>query len=124
MHPIHARTCERVFKDLGTPCRPASTYCKVRPILSNTSAYACMDSLHPECTEDKRLRCSASSRGTIGLGPESGRPLSRQMPDRFQAEIDRIAMEHGLAGTDDYLNQWHWTAKLERPAIPPRFWTR
>jgi Virulence factor len=37
------------------------------------------------------------------------------MPDRFQAEIDRIVMEHGLAGTDDYLNQWHWTAKLDRP---------
>ncbi len=50
--------------------------------------------------------------------PESGRPLSRQMPDRFQAEIDRIAMEQGLAGTDDYLNQWHWTAKLERPGDP------
>ena len=50
--------------------------------------------------------------------PESGRPLSRQMPDRFQAEIDRIAMEQGLAGTDDYLNQWHWTAKLERPGNP------
>jgi hypothetical protein len=45
------------------------------------------------------------------------------MPDRFQAEIDRIAMEQGLAGTDDYLNQWHWTGKLERPGDPPRFWT-
>jgi hypothetical protein len=40
----------------------------------------------------------------VKLFPESGRPLSRQMPDRFQAEIDRIAMEQGLAGTDDYLN--------------------
>ena len=49
---------------------------------------------------------------------ESSRPLARQMPDRFQAEIDRIAMEQGLAGTDDYLNQWHWTAKLERPGDP------
>ena len=27
-------------------------------------------------------------------------------------------MEHGLAGTDDYLNLWHWTAKLERPGDP------
>jgi len=41
------------------------------------------------------------------------------MPDRFQAEIDRIAIEQGLAGTDDYLNQWHWAAKLERPGGPP-----
>jgi hypothetical protein len=40
------------------------------------------------------------------------------MPDRFQAEIDRIAMEQGLAGTDDYPNHWHWTAKLERPGDP------
>ena len=54
----------------------------------------------------------------VKVFPESGRPLSRPMPDRFQAEIDRIAMEQGLAGTDDYLNQWHWTAKLERPGDP------
>jgi hypothetical protein len=54
----------------------------------------------------------------IKVFPESGRPLARQMPDRFQAEIDRIAMEQGLAGTDDYLNQWHWTAKQERPGTP------
>ena len=23
--------------------------------------------------------------------------------------------KQGLAGSDDYLNQWHWTAKLDRP---------
>ena len=54
----------------------------------------------------------------VKVFPDSGRPLSRQMPDRFQAEIDRIAMEQGLAGTDDYLNQWHWTEKLERAGDP------
>ena len=43
------------------------------------------------------------------------RPISRQMPDRFQEEIDRIAMEEGLADSDDYLDQWHWTEKRERP---------
>jgi hypothetical protein len=42
------------------------------------------------------------------------RPVSRSMPDRFLAEIDRIAMEEGLAGTDDYLNQWKWTPKKDR----------
>jgi hypothetical protein len=42
------------------------------------------------------------------------RPVSRSMPDRFLAEIDRIAMEEGLIGTDDYLNQWQWTPKKER----------
>jgi len=41
--------------------------------------------------------------------------LSRPMPERFQLEIDRRAMEEGLIGSDDYLDQWHWTAKLDRP---------
>jgi Virulence factor len=41
--------------------------------------------------------------------------LSRPMPERFHLEIDRRAMEEGLIGSDDYLNQWHWTAKLDRP---------
>jgi hypothetical protein len=43
------------------------------------------------------------------------RPISRQLPERYQLEIDRIAMEQGLAGSDDYLNHWHWTGKLDRP---------
>jgi hypothetical protein len=45
---------------------------------------------------------------------EGKRPISRQLPDRFQKEIDRIAMVEGLAGTDDYLNQWQWSPKQER----------
>ena len=43
------------------------------------------------------------------------RPVSRPLPGFFQEEIDRVAMEEGLAGTDDYLNQWQWSAKQERP---------
>ena len=46
------------------------------------------------------------------------RPLSRKMPDRFQEAIDRTAMEQGLEGTDDYLEQWSWTARQERPGSP------
>ena len=42
------------------------------------------------------------------------RATSHQLPERYQLEIDRIALAEGLAGTDEYLNQWHWTAKLER----------
>jgi hypothetical protein len=49
---------------------------------------------------------------------EGKRPLSRTMPPRFQMEIDRVAMEQGLAGTDDYLNQWHWSEKRERDGTP------
>jgi hypothetical protein len=43
------------------------------------------------------------------------RAISRQLPERYQLEIDRLAMELGLAGTDEYLNQWHWAPKLEHP---------
>lgn len=41
--------------------------------------------------------------------------ISREMPARFQVAIDRIAMEEGLAGSEDYLDQWQWTEKRERP---------
>ncbi len=40
--------------------------------------------------------------------------ISRPLPAKFQTEIDRIAMVEGLAGTDDYLNQWQWTPKTDR----------
>ncbi len=43
------------------------------------------------------------------------RPVNRQMPERFQLEIDRVAMAEGLADTDAYLDQWQWTEKKERP---------
>lgn len=46
---------------------------------------------------------------------ESGRPVSRALPDRFQIEIDRIALEEGLTGSEDYLSYWHWSPKQERP---------
>jgi hypothetical protein len=49
---------------------------------------------------------------------EGRKPISRQMPKRFQVEIDRTAMETGLAGTDDYLDQWEWTERRERPGEP------
>ena len=39
------------------------------------------------------------------------RPLSRQMPDWFQQEIDRVAMGDGLTGTDAYLDEWRWSEK-------------
>jgi hypothetical protein len=50
----------------------------------------------------------------VRVFPESGRALSRQLPERFQQEIDARAMAEGLAGTDDYLQQWHWSEKQER----------
>jgi len=43
------------------------------------------------------------------------KPINRPLPPVFQEEIDRLAMEEGLFGTDDYLEQWRWSEKRERP---------
>jgi hypothetical protein len=34
--------------------------------------------------------------------------VKRQLPEWFQQEIDRVAMEQGLLGSDAYLEQWEW----------------
>ena len=44
--------------------------------------------------------------------------LSRQLPDWFQQEIDRVAMEQGLIGSDAYLEQWEWR-DVESPGGDP-----
>ena len=49
---------------------------------------------------------------------DDGTPVSRQLPDWFQQEIDRRAMEQGLDGSDAYLEQWHWGEAEERPGDP------
>jgi hypothetical protein len=36
------------------------------------------------------------------------------LPDRFLAIIDKLAMERGLSGADDYLAQWQWSEDQER----------
>jgi Virulence factor len=46
---------------------------------------------------------------------EDGSHTSHQLPEWFQQEIDRQAMEQGLAQSDDYLAQWRWGDLLERP---------
>jgi hypothetical protein len=43
-----------------------------------------------------------------------GTQVSRQLPDWFQQEIDRVAIEQGLVGSDAYLEQWHWGEAEER----------
>jgi hypothetical protein len=32
----------------------------------------------------------------------------QQLPDAFQQEIDRRAMEQSIVGSDAYLEHWHW----------------
>ena len=45
---------------------------------------------------------------------EGRRPLSATLSERWQQEIDRVAMRDGLVGTDDYLSQWEWSPDAER----------
>ena len=40
---------------------------------------------------------------------ENGKKISKELPLRFQKEIDRIAMKEGLFGSDEYLNGWSWS---------------
>ncbi len=46
------------------------------------------------------------------------KPLAQQLPPRFQVTIDRVAMEQGLAGTDEYLAHWQWSDKQHRDGEP------
>lgn len=46
---------------------------------------------------------------------EGGRPVSAPLSDRWQQEIDRVAMREGLAGSDEYLALWEWSDDLEHP---------
>ena len=36
------------------------------------------------------------------------------MPPRFMERVDRLAMQRGLQGSDDFLVQWHWSDEEER----------
>ena len=49
---------------------------------------------------------------------DDGSMVSHQLPDWFQQEIDRVAMEQGLIGSDAYLEAWRWGEQEERPEPP------
>ena len=36
------------------------------------------------------------------------------MPPRFMERVDQLAMQRGLAGSDDFLEQWRWSEEEER----------
>ena len=46
---------------------------------------------------------------------ETGATAARMLPNKWQQEIDRVAMREDLAGTDEYLEQWGWSGETERP---------
>lgn len=50
------------------------------------------------------------------LGEDGETVLSRELPT--QERIDAAAMRLGLAGSDAYLEQWHWGEIEERPGSP------
>ena len=45
---------------------------------------------------------------------ETGDTIKRPMPRWFMQEISRITMREGLAGTDEYLDEFEWSAAAER----------
>ena len=49
---------------------------------------------------------------------DDGSQLSRQLPEWFQQEIDRVAMEQSLVGSDAYLEQWAWRELEPRDGSP------
>ena len=46
---------------------------------------------------------------------EGGDEISLELHPRFQEMIDAIATQRGVTGTDQYLEQWHWSDPQERP---------
>ena len=48
----------------------------------------------------------------------AGKRISAQLPSRYQEEIDRVAMEEGLYGSDDYLEHWKWGPRRQRAGDP------
>ena len=54
----------------------------------------------------------------IRVTADDGTQVSRQLPDWFQQEIDRIAMEQGLIGSDAYLEQFAWRELEPRDGAP------
>jgi hypothetical protein len=54
----------------------------------------------------------------IRVTTDDGTQVSRQLPDWFQQEIDRVAMEQGLIGSDAYLEQFDWRELEPRDGAP------
>jgi len=54
----------------------------------------------------------------IRVTADDGTQQSRQLPEWFQQEIDRVAMEQGLIGSDAYLERWEWRDVEPRDGAP------
>ncbi|MFZ0936065.1 MAG: virulence factor [Bryobacteraceae bacterium] len=40
--------------------------------------------------------------------------MTVELPAKFMERIDRLAVQQGLQGSDDYLAQWRWSEEEER----------
>ena len=40
--------------------------------------------------------------------------VTLQLHEKFMEQIDRLAVQRGLQGSDDYLAQWKWSEEEER----------
>jgi hypothetical protein len=54
----------------------------------------------------------------VRVTADDGSQLSRQLPDWYQQEIDRVAMEQDLVGSDAYLELWEWRELDPRDGSP------
>jgi hypothetical protein len=54
----------------------------------------------------------------IRVTADDGTQQSRQLPDWYQQEIDRVAMEQGVIGSDAYLEQFAWRELDPREGAP------
>jgi inorganic triphosphatase YgiF len=54
----------------------------------------------------------------IRVTTDDGTQVSRQLADWFQQEIDRVAMDQGLIGSDAYLEQFAWRELEARDGAP------
>ena len=51
----------------------------------------------------------------VKVWDDAGRRVSRPLPERFQQEIDRVAMREGAHSSDAYLEEWAWSSEEEQP---------
>lgn len=45
---------------------------------------------------------------------DAGDKVNVPLSPKFMEQIDRLAVQRGLQGSDDYLAQWRWSAEEER----------
>ena len=43
-----------------------------------------------------------------------GQTVKLQVHDNIMAVVDAAAMKQGLVGSDEYMEQWHWSKKATR----------